>query len=288
MQPGRLIRGLGKAACRHPIELGVHLVLWSAFLVLMASGDSNGVGYFQQPRQSLVLPLLHGALWNAIAFLGVGIVCLPQLLDRRWRAAASSFAVLATVVLAGKTLGEWLYVRLAVPDLRGLSPYDLGLENVYSVGAALLLGMLYFLARRGVTRGGRERAGSISVRSGTTRHRLEIASVQYLKAEGNYVAFHTAQRPLWVLTTMTAALEQLPAENFVRIHRSFAVNLACVSGLATDAVLIHDQRLPIGRTYLQEARSRIRRALDGNARPEPGQRPAAGMPRPNALPTDFP
>jgi hypothetical protein len=237
-------------------------MLWSAFLVLMASGDSNGVGYFQQPRQSLVFPLVHGALWNAIAFLGVGVVCLPRLYERRWQAAASSFATLAIAVLAGKTLGEWLYVRLAVPDLRDLSPFDLGLENVYSVAAALLLGMLYFLARRGVVRGGREPAGSISVRSGTTRHRLEIASVQYLKAEGNYVAFHTAQRPLWVLTTMTAALEQLPAEDFVRIHRSFAVNLASVSGLATDAVLIHEQRLPIGRTYLQEARDRVGRALD--------------------------
>ncbi len=257
MHRGQRIKQWCAAARRHPIELGAHAVLWGSFLVLMASGESNGVGYFHQPGQSLVFPLLHGALWNTVTFLAAGFVLLPRLLARRWQGVASGLATLAALVLTGKTLGEWLYVRLAVPDLRALSPLELGLENVYSFAAALLLGLLYFVARRGITQRGFRRSESITVRSGTSRHCLQVDAVRYLKAEGNYVAFHTERRPLWVLTTMTAALEQLPAEQFVRIHRSFAVNLARVTGLSADAVLIDDERLPIGRTYMHETRSRV-------------------------------
>jgi LytTr DNA-binding domain len=252
------------AVRRHPIEVGMQVVLWAGFILLMANGESNGVGYFQQPGHSLLFPLLHGAVWNAVTFLAAGLVLLPQLLARRWRAAASSLAAGTVLVLCGKTLGEWLYIQWAVPDLRAVSPFALGLENVYSFAAALLLGLLYFLARRGLTRGGFARDGSITVRSGTTRHRLQLDAVRYLKAEGNYVAFHTEteHRPLWVLTTMAAALEQLPADRFVRIHRSFAVNLARVSGLAGGEVLVDGDRLPIGRKYVGDARSRVNAWLD--------------------------
>lgn len=237
-------------------------MIWGAFLVLMARGDSNGVGYFRQPGHSLIFPLLHGALWNMATFLAAGLVLLPRLLARRWQDSASALATLAALVLTGKTLGEFLYVRLAVPDLRVLSPLELGLENVYSFAAALLFGLLYFVARRGITLRGFRRSESITVRSGTTRHRLQVDALRYLKAEGNYVAFHTGRRPLWVLTTMTAALEHLPAERFLRIHRSFAINLARVTGLSGDAVVIDDERLPIGRTYIHETRNRVNAWLE--------------------------
>lgn len=262
MRRGQRINQWCAAARKHPIELGAHAVIWGAFLVLMARGDSNGVGYFRQPGHSLIFPLLHGALWNMATFLAAGLVLLPRLLARRWQDSASALATLAALVLTGKTLGEFLYVRLAVPDLRVLSPLELGLENVYSFAAALLFGLLYFVARRGITLRGFRRSESITVRSGTTRHRLQVDALRYLKAEGNYVAFHTGRRPLWVLTTMTAALEHLPAERFLRIHRSFAINLARVTGLSGDAVVIDDERLPIGRTYIHETRNRVNAWLE--------------------------
>jgi LytTr DNA-binding domain len=253
----QIVRRAAAAVQGHRAEVAAHVLLWGAFIVLMASGDTNGVGYFQQPGDSLLFPLLHGAAWNAATFLVSGLVLLPLLFERRWLRAAGCLATFALLVLAGKSLGEWLYIRFAVPDLRSLTMPALALENAYSFASAWFLGMLYFVARRGIVRGTVRRTGAITVRSGTSRHRIQVEDIRFLKAEGNYVALHTDRRPLLVLTTMAAALAQLPADRFLRIHRSFAVNLAYVSGATSDTVQVADERLPLGRTYLKDARERI-------------------------------
>lgn len=262
-----LLQSLRAAVRDHPIELAAHLLLWGGYNALMISGDSNGVGYFHQPGHSLVFPMLHGTVWNAATFLAVGLWLLPRLFERRWGVAAAAFGVLTAAVLCGKTLAEWLYIRADVADLRGLSLLELGLENFYAYAAALILGLLYFVARRGILVGATRSGGAILLRSGTSRHRIELDAIRYLKAEGNYVAFHADRRPLLVLMTMSAAIERLPPRRFLRIHRSYAVNLAQVTGMGADEVHVGGERLPIGRRYLPLARRRIAERLRATVAP---------------------
>jgi hypothetical protein len=66
--------------------------------------------------------------------------------------------------------------------------------------------------------------GPVELRIGSRRLYLDPAEILWLKAAGNYVevsaqgAVHLVRRPLADL------LAELPADRFVRVHRSFAVN----------------------------------------------------------------
>ncbi|WP_198670302.1 LytTR family DNA-binding domain-containing protein [Dyella sp. C9] len=66
------------------------------------------------------------------------------------------------------------------------------------------------------------------------RERLQLidaAAVEWLEADDNYVHVHTAGRTYLLRRTLQDLLSQLGEQRFIRIHRSAAVNLACIESL---------------------------------------------------------
>lgn len=55
---------------------------------------------------------------------------------------------------------------------------------------------------------------------------VPIESIYYFNSEGNYVALHTLDRKYLYRITMSALMESLPPNEFLRIHRAFIIN-AC-------------------------------------------------------------
>ena len=45
--------------------------------------------------------------------------------------------------------------------------------------------------------------------------------------------------------------------DFIRVHRSFMVNLNSIEGICEDEILIAEQRIPVGRTYKKDLFDRI-------------------------------
>lgn len=54
---------------------------------------------------------------------------------------------------------------------------------------------------------------------------VAAADIEWLQAEGNYVGLHVAGHDYLLRSTLTDFLEQLDPARFVRVHRSWAVNL---------------------------------------------------------------
>lgn len=54
--------------------------------------------------------------------------------------------------------------------------------------------------------------------------RVSIDDIYYFQSAGNYIALHTLQRKYLYRISMNALAEQLPAPNFLRIHRSYLLN----------------------------------------------------------------
>jgi hypothetical protein len=252
------LRALG----RHPVECGVHVVLWSAIVVLMATGESNGVGWFQQPAHDLWFPLIIGALWNAFTFLAAGYATRLALAARSPRPWLSGLVLTTLIVLAGKTAMHWLYIRLAEPSLAEVGFVALAGENAYSLAAFWILGSLYFLIRNAASPGTPRPERSVVVRSGHADHRLAVASIRYLKSEGNYVAFHGDGPPVLGLMTMDAAQSLLDDPRFLRVHRSYIANADHVDRVAGTTIRVGKTELPIGRTYRQTVRKRLGRGLE--------------------------
>lgn len=90
---------------------------------------------------------------------------------------------------------------------------------------------------------------TIFIKSGTEFHQLAIPDIQYIESDSNYVTFHTNNRPILARHKLSAVLNLLPAHQFVRIHRSYAVALKHIVTIKTHCVVIGTQEIPISSTY---------------------------------------
>lgn len=81
--------------------------------------------------------------------------------------------------------------------------------------------------------------------------------VRYVEALGDYVHIVTAKSKLIVYSTMRAVEEKFPSSLFVRVHRSFIVNLKRVQIIEDNTVVIDQKHIPIGQTYQREVFQRL-------------------------------
>jgi two-component system LytT family response regulator len=97
---------------------------------------------------------------------------------------------------------------------------------------------------------GRARATScerLLVPDGEQLQLIDVASVEWLEADDNYVHVHTATRSYLVRRTLQDLLCQLGEQRFVRIHKSTAVNLGSIGSLTPLFKGDHEIHLRNGR-----------------------------------------
>lgn len=87
--------------------------------------------------------------------------------------------------------------------------------------------------------------------------KLNLNNISYIEARGDYVVINVDNKKHIVYTTMSAIDKKLPEENYMRIHRSFIINLKKVELIEDDSVLIQDKYIPIGGSYQSKFYSRI-------------------------------
>lgn len=91
----------------------------------------------------------------------------------------------------------------------------------------------------------------ISVKADYKVSLVKISDIVYLESEGEYVRMHlsdgTTITTLFRLKNMETAL---PSEMFMRVHRSYIVNLRCIKGYVRGRIFLSDtEYVPIGENY---------------------------------------
>lgn len=92
---------------------------------------------------------------------------------------------------------------------------------------------------------------SIVVKQEYSNVKIKLDSILYVEAMESYVKIFMNKEPK-VMTRMALKkiIEMLPPEEFLRIHRSYVVSLACVRGYTRQYITLSDgTRLPVGRMY---------------------------------------
>ena len=69
----------------------------------------------------------------------------------------------------------------------------------------------------------------LTVRIGQKIKIIPIESIIYIKADGDYISIHTSEGKWLKEQTMNFTEDRLPAQSFVRIHRSYIVNVHQIS-----------------------------------------------------------
>ncbi|MBL7964865.1 MAG: response regulator transcription factor [Flavobacteriales bacterium] len=98
--------------------------------------------------------------------------------------------------------------------------------------------------------------GSVFVRAGSDIVRIALGEVRYVKSESNYVRFVLDGREVTSLMNMKDLERKLPP-TFVRVHRSYFVNLRHVEKLDAQDVKIGRDLIPVSDTYRPELLKRL-------------------------------
>lgn len=87
--------------------------------------------------------------------------------------------------------------------------------------------------------------------------KIIIEKILYVEGLKDYVKIFTSdsQKPIVTLATLKQMENRLLPHSFVRIHRSYIANVKLISGVERNAVLVGNERLPIGDGYRQNLQS---------------------------------
>ncbi|TCK69123.1 LytTR family two component transcriptional regulator [Winogradskyella wandonensis] len=88
-------------------------------------------------------------------------------------------------------------------------------------------------------------------------HKVFFSDIAVIEAFGDYVKVHLADKTIVTHSTFSGFIEQLPT-HFIRVHKSFSINLNKMEQLSGNQIQISGHKIPIGQTY----KSKVLKALD--------------------------
>jgi DNA-binding LytR/AlgR family response regulator len=93
---------------------------------------------------------------------------------------------------------------------------------------------------------------TITIKEGHNQVRIPLYEIEYLEAMKDYTKIITPGKKYMTLMPLSTFIKQLPADQFTRIHRSYAVKRDKVTRLQAHELYIGKTELPIGKTYRTE------------------------------------
>ena len=88
----------------------------------------------------------------------------------------------------------------------------------------------------------------IFIKSNLKKRKIYIRDIKWIEALGDYVKLITNNKSFVILSTMKAFENELPNGIFLRIHKSYIVNLKKVERYDSKHVEIEKMKLPLSRT----------------------------------------
>ena len=87
------------------------------------------------------------------------------------------------------------------------------------------------------------------VKSSGQQHRINFNEILYVESLKDYVNIKTENQEYIILETLKSLATQLP-ENFIRIHKSFILNLNQIKSLGSKKIILNSgDEIPIGDMY---------------------------------------
>lgn len=81
--------------------------------------------------------------------------------------------------------------------------------------------------------------------------KIMFADITWIEGLRDYIKIHlkSTSKPIVVRMSMKAVEEELPAADFIRIHKSYLVAIESITAIKKTSVFINDLELPAGDTY---------------------------------------
>lgn len=191
---------------------------------------------------SIILAILTLLLWNAIRYMNLSMIPSFQKI--------TNFFALGLVFVGFSLLLTFIFEEILFkPDILIVFK-DLLLFRIYIGTTVFLIAVLYFLSylcnaenltdkkdeeedfeQEELETSKKEYIKHIAVKKGNTIAVIMLHEIQYIQADGDYVQIVTADKKYMKEQTMKYFQEHLPENIFVRVHRSYFVNIKAISSI---------------------------------------------------------
>ncbi len=97
----------------------------------------------------------------------------------------------------------------------------------------------------------------IFVRHKDSMVKIFLEDILYIEADRNYCRIFTKNKEYLLAITLKIMEEKLPTQHFIRVHRSFIVNLAQIDEVAESHLIIARKAIPLSKSLREELLKRI-------------------------------
>ncbi|MFD2914086.1 LytR/AlgR family response regulator transcription factor [Psychroserpens luteus] len=98
----------------------------------------------------------------------------------------------------------------------------------------------------------------IFVKSEYENLKIDIKKIKHIQGLKDYLKIHSEDsKPILTLMSFKEIQSKLPENTFIRVHRSFIVNVNKISSIQKNRIIIKDERIPIGESYKSMVYSRL-------------------------------
>lgn len=87
--------------------------------------------------------------------------------------------------------------------------------------------------------------------------KIRLAELLWVQSKGEYVQYRTPGGKVLVLGSLRELETLLPAEQFLRVHKSWLVNLDKVDALEGNQLYIAGDKVPVGASYKEALKQRL-------------------------------
>lgn len=79
--------------------------------------------------------------------------------------------------------------------------------------------------------------------------KVYLSEIKYIEGLSEYIQIFTDKRKIITKTSMLLMEEKLPAESFLRIHKSYIISIGKIEAFTANTIEIQGKELPIGRSF---------------------------------------
>lgn len=92
--------------------------------------------------------------------------------------------------------------------------------------------------------------------------KIAYKNIDFIEALDDYIKINVSPRPFLIHMSMKVVSEKLPAEKFIRVHRSYIVALEKVISWNKNTITVNDKIIPISYTYQKQVQEVLKGLMD--------------------------
>lgn len=87
--------------------------------------------------------------------------------------------------------------------------------------------------------------------------KIDIKDILWIEASGDYIQINTSEKKYTTHSTLKAIENKLPADKYIRVHRSYIVSIDNINSIDDNTILIQKQLIPVGFVYKENLTRRL-------------------------------